>query len=105
MTTKASSSFNSELTRRNFLRGTVISATAFMVAPGGVLGLHGATSPNEKLNIAGIGIGGQGGSDLGQMESENIVALCDVEKATPATFSRSMRRRSRSPITGRCSTR
>src|SRR5207237_3803267 len=34
----------------------------------------------EKLNIAGIGIGGQGASDLGNMESENIVALCDVDK-------------------------
>ena len=46
-----------------------------MVVPGGVLGLRGATSANEKLNLAGIGIGGQGGHDLGQMESENIVAL------------------------------
>src|SRR5262249_13318617 len=32
-----------------------------------------------KLNIAGIGVGGQGGSDIGQMTSENIVALCDVD--------------------------
>jgi predicted dehydrogenase len=79
MTTKASCT-NSELTRRNFLRGTAISATAFMVVPGGVLGLNGATSANGKLNIAGIGIGGQGGSDLSNMESENIMALCDVDK-------------------------
>jgi predicted dehydrogenase len=71
---------NTALTRRQFLRGTAFSAAAFMVVPGGVLGLRGATSPNEKLNLAGIGIGGQGGSDLGQMESENIVALCDVDK-------------------------
>jgi predicted dehydrogenase len=71
---------DTELTRRQFLRGTAISAAAFMVVPGGVLGLRGATSPNEKLNLAGIGIGGQGGDDLGHMESENIVALCDVDK-------------------------
>ena len=51
-----------------------------MVLPGAVLGLNGATSPNEKLNVAGIGIGGQGGDDLGHMEAENIVALCDVDK-------------------------
>jgi predicted dehydrogenase len=69
------------LTRRQFLRGTAFSAAAFMVVPGGVLGLRGATSPNEKLNLAGIGIGGQGASDLSQMESENIVALCDVDKS------------------------
>jgi predicted dehydrogenase len=69
-----------KLTRRQFMRGAAISSAAFMVVPGAVLGLRGATSPNEKLNLAGIGIGGQGGSDLGQMESENIVALCDVDK-------------------------
>jgi predicted dehydrogenase len=36
-------------------------------------------SPNEKINIAGIGIGGQGRSDLENCESQNIVALCDVD--------------------------
>ena len=35
-----------------------------MVVPGGVLGLRGAASANQKLNLAGIGIGGQGGHDL-----------------------------------------
>lgn len=69
-----------KLTRRQFMGGAAISSAAFMVLPGAVLGLRGATSPNEKLNIAGIGIGGQGGHDIGQMESENIVALCDVDK-------------------------
>jgi predicted dehydrogenase len=43
--------------------------------------LRGAGSPNQKLNLAGIGVGGQGAHDLGQMESENIVALCDVDKS------------------------
>jgi predicted dehydrogenase len=46
-----------------------------------VLGLDGATSPNEKLNLAGVGVGGQGASDLRQMESESIVAVCDVDWA------------------------
>ena len=45
-----------------------------MVLPRHVLG-----GPNEKLNIAGIGIGGQGASDLHDVNSENIVALCDVD--------------------------
>src|SRR5512141_710211 len=70
----------SKLSRREFMGGAAISTAAFMVLPGSVLGLNGATSPNEKLNIAGIGIGGQGASDLSNMESENIVALCDVDK-------------------------
>ena len=67
------------LSRRHFLRGIGTAATAFTVLPGHILGLNGATSPNEKLNLAGIGIGGQGGSDLDNMKSENIVALCDVD--------------------------
>ena len=66
--------------RRQFLQSTAISGTAFMVLRSGVLGLRAGTSPNEKLNIAGIGFGGQGGVDLGNMESENIMALCDVDK-------------------------
>jgi len=38
---------------------------------------------NEKLNIGIIGCGGQGGSNLGAVSGENIVALCDVnEKCT-----------------------
>ena len=36
-------------------------------------------SPNERLSIAGIGVGGQGGWDIGNCASENIVALCDVD--------------------------
>src|SRR5262245_54217201 len=69
-----------QFNRRQFLRGTSLTAASFMIVPGAVLGLNGATSPNEKLNLAGIGIGGQGASDLSQMESENIVALCDVDQ-------------------------
>ena len=38
-----------------------------------------ATSANEKLNIAGIGIGGKGASNMEQCEGHNIVALCDVD--------------------------
>ncbi len=36
-------------------------------------------SPNEKLNLAGIGVGGQGGWDIGECASQNVVALCDVD--------------------------
>jgi predicted dehydrogenase len=47
------------------------------------------TSPNEKLNIAAIGIGGRGGDDVNGVESENIVALCDVDELRgKATFER-----------------
>jgi predicted dehydrogenase len=68
-----------QLSRRQFMGGAAIASAAFMVVPGRVLGLDGSKPPSEKLNIAGIGIGGQGGHDLDQMTSENIVALCDVD--------------------------
>lgn len=37
-------------------------------------------SPNEKLNIAAIGAGGQAATDIGGCAGENIVALCDVDR-------------------------
>ncbi|HWW02077.1 MAG TPA: Gfo/Idh/MocA family oxidoreductase [Candidatus Acidoferrum sp.] len=86
---KKTQATDTPLTRRNFLRGAAASTTAFMFLPGMVLGTRGAPSPNGKVNIAGIGIGGQGGEDLKHMESENIVALCDVDKNHAAhTFKR-----------------
>lgn len=67
------------LSRRQFLASSALASAALTIVPGSVLGLNGATPPSEKLNIAGIGVGGQGGADINQMTSENIVALCDVD--------------------------
>jgi predicted dehydrogenase len=66
------------ISRRGFLASSS-AITAFMFLPRGVFGQAGAPSPNNKLNIAGIGIGGQGAWDLEQVSGENIVALCDVD--------------------------
>ncbi|HUS71581.1 MAG TPA: Gfo/Idh/MocA family oxidoreductase [Sedimentisphaerales bacterium] len=66
------------LSRRGFMSGAAAVA-AFTIVPRHVLGGAGSTAPSEKLNIAGIGVGGQGGGDLGAVSSENIVALCDVD--------------------------
>jgi predicted dehydrogenase len=65
--------------RREFLKAGAYVAAAVNIVPGYVIGLNGQTPPSGKLNIAGIGIGGQGHSDLRQMTGENIVALCDVD--------------------------
>src|SRR3954463_5911124 len=72
------------LSRRTFLRRTVAGAATFQIVPGHVLGLNGATPPSEKVNIAGIGLGGQGTHDINQFKSENIIALCDVDTAHAA---------------------
>jgi predicted dehydrogenase len=66
------------MSRRTFLHSSAALAT-FAVLPSRVLGRAGNASPNSKLNIAGIGIGGQGAWDLEQVAGENIVALCDVD--------------------------
>jgi len=44
-------------------------------------------SPNEKLNVACIGVGGRGAVNLEGVQGENVVALCDVdEKQAAKTF-------------------
>jgi predicted dehydrogenase len=70
---------HSKFSRRSFLESAATVSAALSVVPGYVLGLNGATSPNEKLNIAGIGVGGQGAGVLNAVSGENIVALCDVD--------------------------
>jgi predicted dehydrogenase len=66
------------ITRRKMLRNTTWAGIGIWTAArSGVLGA--ARSPNERLNIAGIGVGGQGGWDLGNCASENVVAVCDVD--------------------------
>jgi len=72
------------LSRRALLGRTAAAAASITVVPRHVLGGAGQTPPSEKLNIAGIGIGGQGGSDIDSVNSENIVALCDVDEAYSA---------------------
>ncbi|HEQ60129.1 MAG TPA: Gfo/Idh/MocA family oxidoreductase, partial [Firmicutes bacterium] len=45
---------------------------------------HPSSPALGKLNIACIGVGGQGASDVRGVRSENIVALCDVDEARAA---------------------
>src|SRR5512136_1828459 len=69
------------MTRRAFMKSAGAAAAApalFDIIPRRVLG-RGQTPPSDKLNIAGIGVGGMGASNLRELETENIVALCDVD--------------------------
>lgn len=67
--------------RRQFLRDASMGLAAFTIVPRHVLG-KGHLAPSDKLNIAGIGVGGKGQSDLTEFAKSpkaNIVALCDVD--------------------------
>ena len=65
--------------RRTFLKAAAAAAFGFQIAPRSILGGPDNTPPSRKINVAAIGCGGQAGSDLNNMLSENIVALCDVD--------------------------
>ena len=67
------------ISRRKFLDLAAGAVPSLMILPRRVLGGKGYVAPSDKLNIAGIGVGGQGGGDLAGMIGENIVALCDVD--------------------------
>jgi predicted dehydrogenase len=66
------------ISRRSLIKAAAAVA-ALTIVPRSVLGGEGKPSANEKLNIAGVGVGGMGGSNLAACEAENIVALCDVD--------------------------
>ena len=75
--------------RREFAPRAAAALAGVTLLPRWVLGGRGYTAPSEKLNIAGVGVGGMGADYLKHLESENIVALCDVDSEKGAkTFSR-----------------
>jgi predicted dehydrogenase len=87
-TEKAGKKQKSRITRRDFM-GAAAAVAAFTIVPRHVLGGPGQIPPSEKLNIAGIGVGGQGGGDIEAVSSQNIVALCDVDwRHAAGTFRR-----------------
>ena len=79
-----------KLSRRHFFYGSLLAgaipATGFGSRPS--LKTLGYKSPNEKLNFAAIGSGGQGAANIrAAAPTENIVALCDVDdRRAAATF-------------------
>jgi predicted dehydrogenase len=72
-------------TRRQFLRATSTAVAGVMIVPRHVIAGSGQTAPSDKVNVAGIGVGGQGESDINEISKEsNIVALCDVDSRRAA---------------------
>ena len=67
--------------RRDFIKNTALAAGGFFIVPRHVLG-RGFTAPSDMLNIAAIGAGGKGNSDIINASFEgknNVSALCDID--------------------------
>ncbi len=94
---------NSQYSRRDFLRRSAAAAAGVGVASRAVdafaerwfNGKATLVDPGRKMNIACVGIGGKGRSDVRGVSSENIVALCDVDsnqgKATVKKYPKAKR--------------
>ncbi|OFX41355.1 MAG: oxidoreductase [Bacteroidetes bacterium GWA2_40_15] len=67
------------ISRRSFIGTTGTIAAGLTILPNTVISGLGHKAPSDKLNIAGIGVGGMGNANLKRLKSENIVALCDVD--------------------------
>src|SRR5438046_6232687 len=69
-----------EMSRRKFLTEVAAGGAACAIVPRNVLG-RGITPPSDTLNIASVGVGGMGRTNLINLASQNIVTLCDVDWA------------------------
>jgi predicted dehydrogenase len=66
-------------TRRDFVKTMAVTSAGLTIVPRHVLG-QGQTAPSDRLNIAGVGIGGMGKINMLNLALQNnIVALCDVD--------------------------
>ena len=72
--------------RRGFLASAAGAGLGFLIVPRHVLGGPGFLPPSERVNVAGIGVGGMGGGDVAThaKNGANIVALCDVDEQRAA---------------------
>ncbi|MCP4726800.1 MAG: Gfo/Idh/MocA family oxidoreductase [bacterium] len=75
-----------DITRRKFIKSTTAAVGAFSIVPSHVLARSGQTAPSDKLNIACVGAGGKGRSDIAGVSTDNVVAICDVDDTQMAGF-------------------
>ena len=79
---------SNEFSRRSFLKQAML-ASAAAATPGFLMAKTRLAGPNERVNLACIGIGNRGGEiirDLYKTGLANIVALCDVDMGAPHTL-------------------
>jgi predicted dehydrogenase len=80
-------SSKSSVSRRKFIRNAAYAAGGIMIIPRHVMG-RGFIAPSDKLNIAGVGVGGRAEANLPHAwnnGAENIAVLCDVDDRRAAS--------------------
>ncbi|MDH5382847.1 MAG: Gfo/Idh/MocA family oxidoreductase, partial [Cyclobacteriaceae bacterium] len=80
---------SSKSSRRSFIKQGALASSIFIV-PRHILGGVGYTAPSDQLNLAAIGAGGKGSSDILNASvngRERVVALCDVDFSGTASKS------------------
>lgn len=73
--------------RRAFIKNTALATAGFFIVPRHVLG-RGFVAPSDRLQVAGIGVGGKGESDIANFFKSgkaDIAFLCDVDDKRAAT--------------------
>jgi len=88
MTEEQKPEMNANPGRREFLKTSAVAAASFMIVPRFVLGGKGYRAPSDMLNIASVGVGGKGESDIDAFNKSgkaNMVFLCDVDDRRAAT--------------------
>ena len=66
--------------RRDFIKTTTAVAAGFMIVPRFVLGGKGFIAPSDRVNVAGIGVGGMGFNNMKNLgDFATVTALCDVD--------------------------
>lgn len=65
------------ITRREFLKSASAASAGALALPAFVRAQ--AQTPNSRLNVACVGVGGQGGAARNAVKDENFVAFCDVD--------------------------
>jgi predicted dehydrogenase len=68
-----------KIPRRQFVRNTALAAAAFTIVPRHVLGGPRHIAPSDRVNVAGVGVGGMGRANMQALSSMNLVAMCDVD--------------------------
>lgn len=80
-----------QMTRRGFLKSSVLALAAPTIIPASVLGKGGTTAPSERLTMAIVGCGGRGLYDFQQFLIEpdvQCVAVCDCWESRRASAKR-----------------